>query len=161
MRALIRWVGLTVVTSATVGGGAAMMYFPTSSSAATKAIPAASPSPDLVTPVISSLTNQAEQLNTEIGAAQSELSRLKDQVTKVAGTHYYVPSAAPVVRVQSPASPALSPASSTTRRAAPAGVMTIASKRPATHTTTGASGANAAKGDDAGEGTNSSSHGDD
>ena len=152
MRSLIRWVGVTVVTSATVGGAAALMYFPASSSAATNTTPAASSTPDLVTPAISTLTSQAQQLNTEIGAAQSELARLKDQLANEAATRYYRPSTTPVVSV----STSSSRQSVTTRHTAPAKVLTIATKRPATHTTTGASGTHAT-GDDASESTQSSS----
>lgn len=158
MRSLIRWVGFTVATSATVGGAAALMYFPASSSAATKPSPAPSSTPDLVTPAVTTLTNQAQQLNTEIGAAQSELARLKDQLANEAATRYYRPSTTPVVSVST------SPSRQTTatRRTAPAKVLTVAAKRPATHTTTGASSTHATGGDDANESTqSSSSHRDD
>ena len=142
MRTPIRWVGVAVMTSATLGGAAAMMYVPASSSAATKPAPLPTPSRDLTTPAIASIANQALQLSAEIVAAQSELARLQQQVVNEAATRYYQPSAAPLVRVQSPSS---SQSTSAARHVTPSVVTTKASKRPVTHTTTGASGKSAEK----------------
>ena len=150
MRTPIRWVGVAVVTSATLGGAAAMIYVPGSSSAATKPLAAASLSRDYVTPAITTIANQAQQLNSEIVAAQTELANLKNQVSAEANVHYYAPSPAPVVRVQTSSS---RPEAPVVRRVAPTTVMTIAAKRPVTHTTTGASG----KGSERGDGSSSES----
>jgi hypothetical protein len=160
MRTPIRWVGVAVVTSAAVGGAAAMVYVPVSSSAATKAPAAARPAPDLVTPQITSLANQAQQLNSEIVSAQSELAHLKKQVSAEATIHYSAPRAAPVVRVQSPSVPPVTRTSpSETPSATPSGVMTITSTRPVTHTTTGASGGKEVENGDGSSGGSDSSNG--
>ena len=163
MRTLIRWVGVTVVTSASIGGAAAMMYLPASSSAATKPTPAPAPAQDVVTPQITALVNQAQQLNSEIGAAQSELAHLKDQVTQVAGTHYYIPVPTPVIQVQTSSRQRSTTTTTTTTtlpRVTPKKVLTIATKRPLTHTSTGASGASSSKGDDSNESSSSNGYGD-
>ncbi len=144
MRTPIRWVGVAVVTSATLGGAAAMIYVPASSSAATKPLSAASPARDLVTPEVNSIANQAQQLSSEIVAAQSELANLQNQVSAEANIHYSVPNPAPVVRVQTSSS---RESTAAVRRVAPPRVLTITATRPVTHTTTGASGKESERGD--------------
>ncbi len=157
MRTPIRWVGVAVVTSATLGGAAAMIYVPASSSAATNPLPAASPARDVVTPEVTSIANQAQQLSSEIVAAQSELANLKNQVTAEANIHYNASSPAPVVRVQTSSS---RQPTTTVRPAAPTRVLTITAKRPVTHTTTGASGKESEKGDGSSTETSSGGQGD-
>lgn len=153
MRTPIRWVGVAVITSATLGGAATMFYIPASSSAATQVLPPASPSRDLVTPEIASIVNQAQQLNSEIVVAQSELARLKNQVVSEAATRYYQPSAVPIVRVQTTSNQQPTGAAS---HVTPTVVNAKASKRPVTHTTTGASGKSIEKEDEASKDTSSS-----
>jgi len=149
MRTLIRWVGVTVVTSAAVGGAAAMMYLPAASSASTTAS-TVTPNPrDVVTPEISSLVQQAEQLNSQIGVAQSELARLKNQVNNEAAATYYRPQVMPTVsvgvgatsgRVTAHAISRVVPATTTT--------TTIKLPRPNAHATTGASSTKTHESDD-------------
>ena len=147
MRTLIRWVGVTVVTSAAVGGAAAMMYLPAASSASTTAS-TVTPNPrDVVTPEISSLVQQAEQLNSQIGVAQSELARLKNQVNNEAAATYYRPQVMPTVSVGVGATSGRVTAHAISR-VVPATTTTIKLPRPTAHATTGASSTKTHESDD-------------
>ena len=160
MRGRVRWVGVVVTTSAIVGGAAAIVRSPVPSSAAAGRSTTTTVARDVVTPEVDYLAAQAQQLGTEIAAAQGELAHLKQQVAYEASLSHFRVAVPVVTRVTRPATVTTAPSRregvTTTERATPTTTTesptTSTTIAPVTHTTTGASGTSGASNSDSSQG---------
>ncbi len=162
MRGRVRWVGVVVTTSAIVGGAAAIVRSPVPSSAAAGRDTTTTLARDVVTPEVDYLAAQAQQLGSEITAAQTELAHLKQQVAYEASLSHFRVAVPVVTRVTHPPTVTSAPSrrepatTTTTERATPTPTSTTSTTSttvaPVTHTTTGASGASGSSGSDSGQG---------
>ncbi len=151
MRGRVRWVGVVVTTSAIVGGAAAIVRSPIPSAAAAH-VTTTTATRDVVTPEVTYLAAQAQQLGSEISAAQAELAHLRQQVADEASLSHFHVTIPPITRAPSvttvtvaprhdaPARARETPTTTSTSTTTSTTSTTSTTLAPATHATTRASG---------------------